>query len=120
MYTALGTGVEDQCDAHPHGALLMGEMIEFHTLAMATDMTTKERGMVMGRILTGSSRLASDIRKMSFRAVMTELLSEGVGEVNWGQTETTSCAKALGWAGKPVTFEWLKKGSAGGRDQEQV
>ena len=26
-------------------------------------------------------------------------------------------AKALGWAGKHVAFEWLKKGSAGGRDQ---
>ena len=53
--------------------------IEFHTLAMVTDMTAKERGVVMGRILTGSSRLANDIRKTSLRAVMTELLSEGVG-----------------------------------------
>ena len=52
--TALGTGVEDQCDDYPHGALLMRKVIEFHTLAMVTDMTTKERGMVMGRILTGS------------------------------------------------------------------
>lgn len=94
--------------------------IEFHTLAMVTDMTTKERGVVMGRILTGSSRLATDIRKTSLRAVMTELLSEGVGEVNWRQTEARSCAKALGWAGKCVAFGWLKKGSAGGRDQEQV
>jgi len=94
--TALGTGVEDQCDAHPDGALLMRKMIEFHTLAMVTDMTTKERGMVMGRILTGSSCLASDIRKTSFRAVMTELLSEGAGEVKWGQTEATSVQRPWG------------------------
>ena len=53
--------------------------IEFHTLAMVTDMTAKEKGVIMGRILTGSSRLANDIRKTSLRAVMTELLSEGVG-----------------------------------------
>ena len=39
--------------------------------------------------------MASDVRKTSFRAVMTELLSEGV-EVKWGQTEATSVQRPWG------------------------
>lgn len=52
--------------------------------------------------------LTNDIKKGFLRGVMIELLSEGVG-VNWGQMETEACAKALGWAGKHVAFERVKK-----------
>lgn len=50
----------------------------------------------MGGSVTGISFLASDIRKTSLRGVMIELLSEGVEEVNGGQTEATAMCKGPG------------------------
>lgn len=73
----------------------------------------------VGRVCSGESRLASEVRKGFLRGVTTELRSEGTEDVNGGQTAAAACAKALGWTRKHVAFEQGKKGSLT-EEKEQV
>lgn len=73
----------------------------------------------VGRVCSGESRLASEVRKGFLRGVTTELRSEGTEDVNGGQTAAAACAKALGWTRKHVAFEQMKKGSLT-EEKEQV
>lgn len=68
----------------------------------------------VGRVCSGESRLASEVRKGFLRGVTTELRSEGTEDVNGGQTAAAACAKALGWTRKHVAFE---QGKTDGRER---
>ena len=100
MHSSGGRSEEDRHDPRSHATVLMREMVESRTFAKATDRGFLGEVLGIGRVCN-----RNDITKCFLRGVVIELLSEGVGEVNWGQTEATAYAKALGWAGKRVAFE---------------